>query len=576
VRLITSTNGKIDSKSDTSELVLENASVTTFSNEKPYKNLFSEKVANLRYVVQTRRGEIINQLGNSEGSPEELGISELAAYSKTKTGKEKIEADILWERRLMLSITPLMFGLLGAALVLRFNRGGKGFGILLALVSLIIYYLLALLGEQLARTGVVDVLIAGLLPVLVTCLAIFWFFLSQRLFLASAAGNLFGKLRGDFPFKLGKKGRGYNLLKLTTGILDFDIISNLLKYFLLTFGFLISIYMIFTALELWRFAGNIDNGINLLIRYLIFLTPIVYIQISPSALMIAVLATYVIKSRQNEIVTWTASGQSIYRLLFPCFILMMLIGFVNWEIQERWLPQANRIKDDLRAEFRSKGVVSTIAGKYWVATDQRIYSFELPDNGEKDKERRQVTNLTIFQFENAGAKLETLYKTDSASWEKGRIKFLGDVEKTTWIDGLPQTELKKASENEITEDYNPFKQTTQKASQLNAEETAEKVKTAESESEQKTLAVALESKYATPFLPLIITLFTAPFALSLSRKGKVATVGYAVGIWLLFTGITTVFEQFGNSGYLSPKVAIWSPLIIFALLGGYLLSKVRT
>jgi lipopolysaccharide export LptBFGC system permease protein LptF len=35
--------------------------------------------------------------------------------------------------------------------------------------------------------------------------------------------------------------------------------------------------------------------------------------------MIAILATYVIKSRRNEIVTWTAAGQSIYRLLFPCF-----------------------------------------------------------------------------------------------------------------------------------------------------------------------------------------------------------------------------------------------------------------
>jgi hypothetical protein len=42
--------------------------------------------------------------------------------------------------------------LFGTALTLRFNRGGKGFGVFLALASLIGYYLLALFGEQMART----------------------------------------------------------------------------------------------------------------------------------------------------------------------------------------------------------------------------------------------------------------------------------------------------------------------------------------------------------------------------------------------------------------------------------------
>jgi lipopolysaccharide export system permease protein len=71
-------------------------------------------------------------------------------------------------------------------------------------------------------------------------------------------------------------------------------------------------------------------------------------------------------------------------------------------------------------------------------------------------------------------------------------------------------------------------------------------------------------------------LFTAPFALSLNRKGKALTVGYAVGLWLLYMGVTAAFDQFGLSGALPPEAAVWGPLILFAMLGAYLLTRVRT
>ena len=79
--------------------------------------------------------------------------------------------------------------------------------------------------------------------------------------------------------------------------------------------------------------------------------------------------------------------------------------------------------------------------------------------------------------------------------------------------------------------------------------------------------VALEKKYTTLFLPFVMALFTAPFSLSLSRIGKAVTIGYAIGLWLLFTGTTSVFEQLGLNGLLSPPLAVWSPLVIFSMFG---------
>ena len=93
-----------------------------------------------------------------------------------------------------------------------------------------------------------------------------------------------------------------------------------------------------------------DGGISLLLKYLFFLLPFIYLQLSPSAAMIATLATYVIKSRQNEIVTWTSAGQSVYRLLLPCMVFMIALGIANWQVQERVLPSTNQIQDSLHTD----------------------------------------------------------------------------------------------------------------------------------------------------------------------------------------------------------------------------------
>ncbi|MBK8304336.1 MAG: LptF/LptG family permease [Chloracidobacterium sp.] len=141
-------------------------------------------------------------------------------------------------------------------------------------------------------------------------------------------------------------------------------------------------------------------------------------------------------------------------------------------------------------------------------------------------------------------------------------------------DGRIETE--NSSGGEVAESQDPFLGLRSKPSQLSTGEVKKQIASSESEVERRNLSVALEKKYTTLFLPFIMALFAAPFALSLSRKGNVVTVGYSIGLWLLFTGTNSVFEQLGLNGLLSPTLAVWSPLVIFSMFGVYLLTKVRT
>ena len=574
-RLITSKSGRIATKDDRAELYLENAVITTISINAKQNKYVSENVGQVRFAIETKRGELIDKLSSSEKLPDELGINELSQYTKEKEGKEKIEAQVSLARRIMLSITPLIFALLGTSLILRFNRGGRGFGICLALVSLVGYYLLALLGEQLARTEVISAFTGSLIPIIVSIGVIIWFFTSNRLFSNFSFGSIpkFSTLFARKPkSEIAKLSAKNYYLDLTSGILDFDIIQSLLKYLLLTLGFLSAIYLIFTAFELWKFAGTIDNGVWLLSKYLFFLLPFIYIQLAPSALMIAILATYVIKSRQNEIVTWIAAGRSVYRLLLPCFLFMFAIGVFNWQLQEWILPETNQMQDELRSQIRSRGVLTKKEGKYWVANDRRIYSFEL--DSSQITSNPTVANLSIYEFSEIDATLKTIYRVPKAVWESDKIKFLDNAEVTEVKSG--KIETKSLLDAELTENSNPFTELYKKPNHLSTFETKEQIAKSESDLEKRNYQVALEKKYSTLFLPLIITLFTAPFALSLSRQGKVITVGYAVFVWLLFMGTTSIFEQFGLNGFASPTIAVWSPLFLFSIIGAYLLTKIKT
>lgn len=570
VRLITSKNGRIDTKEDNSEIVLGRATVTTFDSENKEK-IISEKVENLRLVVQTKRGELIEKLAKTKETPEEMGLSELAVYIKTLTGQEKRETQVLLQRRILLSIAPLIFALMGTALVLKFNRGGRGFGIFLALLSLIIYYLLTLISEQLARVGNIRILTAALIPFITSLVVIIWLFLSKRLNITRRFSffNYFQKNSKESPKKIKYKK---SLIDFTTGILDFDLIFSLLKNYLLTLLFLISIYLVFTAFENWKFAGTFENGFRLLVTYLFFLIPYIYIQISPSALMIATLATYTIKSRQNEVVTWTAAGQSIYRLLLPCILLTFAIGIVNFGLQEIVITNSNRLQDTLLRQIRSRNSVLKPSGKNWIVSENRIYSFDTIN--ASDNEKTIVDNLNIYEFNKENTQLKSFLRVNKAIWNDNKIIFLDRAEKTNWNENKVLTHF--ASETEIDENYNPFRLSINKPSHLTISETNRKIKQTKSEVELRNYRISIQKKYTTFFFPFVIILFTAPFVLSLKQKGNVITLGYAIGAWLLFMGTVSAFEQFGQSNFLSPVLAVWFPLILFTIIGFYLISRIRT
>lgn len=571
MRLITAKSGRIDTNeaSKNAELVLEGASVTTVNlRDKKYA---AESVRDFRLSISSKRNELIEKLKNVEKTTEEMGLGELGAYAATKAGAEKSEALILWQRRILLTLTPLIFGLLSSALIVKFRQGNLAFGIFLALAALIIYYLLALLGEQLARTALIPVYASLILPFSAGFLAIAYCFNSRKIFARKKHFDFSEKREKIKKIIIGFRGKS-TPASIKSNIFDIDMIASLSKNFVLTVGLIGCIFIIFTAFELWKFAGTTPGGVHILFKYLIYLIPYVYIQVAPTGLLVAALATFIIKSRRREIVIWTSAGRSIYRILLPCFILMLLFGGINFLIQETLYPHANRTQDELRNNLRRRGAANTARGNLWTASEDRIFSYQL-EAGENTDRQTKVKNFSMYEFDQEGNRLQYFLTADQAVLVDGAIQFPKGAKKLKLNDGKIETEEFSGT---ISEDYDPFKNRELTPTHMKINQIKDVIENANSEMLKRNYSVALEKRYSTIFLPFVILLFTAPFAISVGRKGNVLAVVYSLGLWLLFIGVGSVFEQLAANNMISPKIAVWSPIMLFAVIGMILISKSRT
>ncbi|HEV2916100.1 MAG TPA: LptF/LptG family permease [Pyrinomonadaceae bacterium] len=584
-RLVTARSGRIDSAAEQSELVLSDAVATripaTAAVEREY---VTERLAQLRIVFNTGRKAVLDELRRDEAKPDEMGWRELRAYAAAGTGTEGRDAATLLQKRLTLSAAPLVFALLGVALGLRVRKGGRGMGVLLSLVTMVAYYLLLIMGEQLARAGTAPVVAATWLATFVTVAYSLSLLLLRR-----------GRLMGFLHYRRGseeraapvgaKQGalkereedrRGWRARLLGfPSLLDMSLLRMLTLSFIYAFVTLTAIFIIFTLFELWRFIATTGAGASLIARYVLFLLPLLSVELLPASVLLAMLATYALMARRSEAVAWWACGQSVYRLVLPGLLFAAAAGAGAWLIQERLMPQSNFKQEALRAQIRG-GVAraTTPVGRQWLAAtgNGRLYAYEYDD------EVAALKDLVIYDFDEEGVHLRQAVRARQAVWLSPAQMELREVE--TLVFRGAGTERKGAARMLLggAEPEEVFRPGTDKPSYLNAKQLSAYIKSVKRRggSGVASLAVALQRKYADPLSALVMALIGIPLALAFGRRSAIIALCTALAIGLGFRAITGGFTQLAVYELLPAAVAAWAPPVIFASVGIYLLFRART
>ena len=577
-RIVSARSGRIDASGDKSELVLNDARATKLPkhDDSADRSYVVERLEQLRIAISTGRAEILNRINRSDRSTEELDWSDLRYQASSGKPVERNEGQRVLHRKLALSLSPLVFAVLGGAIGLRVRRGGRGIGVLLSIVLMVVYYLVSLLGESLARTGtlspVTGLWAATALMLVLTLILLmsnriaFDRWLPRRTSKSQPTAEQ--SMTHELSARRVESGRwGF------PSLLDTGLFRTLSASFILGFTVLVSIFIIFTLFEMWRFIGSRNVAAKLVANYILFLIPLITVELFPATMLIAVLVTYAMLARRSEAIAWWASGQSVYRLMLPGLIFSLVAGACAWVIQEQLMPYTNVKQDALRARIRGgEARAITGTGKQWLASPEsnRLYSYEF------DEQHNTLNDIAIYDFEPDSVHLASLVTGSSAVWTTGNKIAVKDAETLTFR--AMGVERQVNDEKEIqAEQIQLFKPTIDKPSQLSSKGLSDYLKAVRQRGmETSALAVALQRKYAAPFSVVVMAFIGMPLALSFGRKGAVLALCAAVAVSVAYWGIGGGFQQLGNHGLLPPAVAGWSPPIIFAAAGTYVLSRVRT
>jgi LPS export ABC transporter permease LptF/LPS export ABC transporter permease LptG len=578
--VVTARSGRIDSAGVKSELVLSDAVLLTFpedtsNNQGEY---ITEHLEQLRIVLETGRKAILYKLqeGESEPKPSEMDWSELSQYAASATGLEWREANTLRHKRFAMSLTPLIFALLGATLGMRVRKGGRGVGVLLSLLAMLTYYLITLAGEQMARAGTLPPFAGAWMASISTIVCALALLTTGRLSLPGKVKNTWdygGSVIIAITHRKQEKITGKARLLNFPSLMDIDVLRAAALSFTTAFVSLVAIFLVFTLFELWRFIAAKGISMRTVGEYLLFLLPLVSVQLLPASVLLSMLVAYALMSRRSEAIAWWASGQSVYRLMLPGLIFAAFLGGCLWIVQERLMPKANIRQDTLRAQIR--GEVSRATGSFnrqWLASAEsgRLYSYEYD-------EPSNLRNPVVYEFDNMGIHLLRIVKGHDAEWiGSNRLNIKSAESLTVTKSGIEREEQAQAEITNV-EPIEVFKPSSDKPSHLSAETLSDHIRTVRRRGGDVTpLTVALYKKYAEPFNTLVIALAAIPLALSFGRKSTIMALCLAIALGLIFWATSEGFRQLGEYGLLPPFVAAWSPAAIFTAIGIYYLAKAQT
>ena len=500
--------------------------------------------------------------------------------------------EIEFHRRFGLPAACLVLAMVGIPLGLSARKGGKSTGFVLTIALVFIYYVFSLLGVSLARQGKVSPWFgvwAGNIIFFVCGLILLW--RSDRM--PGEVGS-FGTLWAWLQAKAEHLGslhvgrwQPVHLLNRRQGkkrfsarfplILDDMILRDFVMYLAMILTTLLILALVFTFFELFTDIVRNKVSVLLLMEYLLNLSPSLIYQMTPVAVMLAVLITFGLMQKSSELTAMKATGISLYRAVLPVIVLCAIFAGALFVFDQIYIPHTNRRQEILRNQIKGKPAQTYLqANRQWIVGDHdEIYYYQLFD-ADTDTFR----GISIFEFDPKTFQLTRRISAEQAHWAPELNKFVFEKGWVRTLKGASIQDYKTydvATFGELHEDPNYFKKEVRQSSEMDYQQLRDYISDLQQSGfDTVRLRVQLQKKLSYPLITLVMAVLAIPFAVSGGRGGALAGVAIAISIAVIYIGMAGLFEAMGNANQLPAVLAAWSPDIVFGLATGYMLLRVPT
>jgi LPS export ABC transporter permease LptF/LPS export ABC transporter permease LptG len=368
-----------------------------------------------------------------------------------------------------------------------------------------------------------------------------------------------------------KLARGVRVISLN--LINYLLISEILKFFALAASALVVTSIIFTLFDLIPAIIKSGTPLPYAASYLAYLAPQFFYTLAPFALLVALLMSFNVLSRSNQLVIIAGAGQSRTRTINAILVAAGALSLSLWALSNYVLPHTNREQDARYNKIKGRLVEqTTIAlGRNWVFDkNDAIYGYQRFDPDYS------IVNASIYRLDSASGVIRSATHFDRATqvtpstWKADG----GWVETVNPNSTIERKAIKSQPEViNISEGIDLFKRTTNESSKMSAGQLHDHI------AQLKDLGVStlelqidLRRRLSFPMSCLILAILAIPFitAKQARRSGPLVSISLSVGIGLVFWLLTYLFEAVGKQNNLPVGMAVWGPHILFGAVGLYL------
>jgi LPS export ABC transporter permease LptG/LPS export ABC transporter permease LptF len=347
-------------------------------------------------------------------------------------------------------------------------------------------------------------------------------------------------------------------------------------------------FLVYTFILLLRFLSAsaemiIRRGLPVSIvgKLLLLTLPNIVVLTLPMSLLFGTLIAVGRLSSDSELIAMRASGVSLLTLYRPILLLSGVLTLLNAVLMINVLPWGNHALQVLRLEITTQTVSQQVEPRvfYEEWEGKVVYVFEVPEGGKRWKgvflaeaipssQRNQITTAdwgeilvdqagerVVLRLYNAVQHKVDLYAPDR--YEISRHRRLDLVLDDQFTSGQ---KAKLSASKGIRE--------------LTIAELRDLEHDPATDSEQRNLArVEIHKKFAIPAACMVFGLFALPLGINNRRGGKASGFAVSIGILMLYYILLNNGEEAARFGRIPAWLAMWSPNILLATLGVFLLVR---
>ena len=536
------------------------------------------------------------QILEAQASPElkakgytEMPTRQLMAVARAaqRASSEYVESNIELQRRLTLPIACLTLALVGIPLGISTRKGGRSASYIMAIVlAFFCYYLGFITLTGLARQRSIGVVAAAWLPNIVFALVGLVFLIRLEKpgdrdllgWVGDNARSLFGLRKlASFSALAPAEPTVRRSRLLLFQIIDSYMLSSFLFYLvvlLTSFVLMTEIYNFFELLS-----DIVKNRIPLprVFTYLFFLTPKLIYDTLPVSVLVAVLVTFGIFTKNNEVTALKACGVSLRRLAVPVILMSGVLSAGLFAFDHYLIPQANLKQDAIRNEIKNLPPQTYLRpDRKWIfGQGSRVFFYRYFEQTSKT-----MVGANVYEIDPKTFDLTREIGAERAHWQPTLNTWVFENGWSRDVHGISETNVhtfQATTFPEITETPEYFLKEVKQDKQMNYLQLQAYIKDLQQAGFDTTkLQVQLHKKFAVPLFALIMAMISIPFGFLVGNRGAMTGIGVSIAVAMAYWGVGQFFEQLGNVNLLPPAAAAWAPDALFLLTGSYLLLRMRT